>query len=104
DVARPDDALALRGRRNQVRVHRGENLQGGRLPDGVDPPDLGLGPGDLALVAIEEAERNAEAEPHRVVGADPLVLDLWGDVKPGIGPGQAVVGARPLAVGFRRAE
>src|SRR5260370_347868 len=95
---------AGRGRGREVCIQRGQHLQRGRLSHRVDPRDLRLGPGDLALVAVEDPKRQAEAEPDRVVRTDPLVLHLGGDVPPGIRPGQPVIRARPFAVGLCRSE
>src|SRR2546425_1266351 len=96
-VAQRHDSLALDEHGRERRVHLGERLHGGRLPERVGALDLGSRPRDLALIPVEDPQGDAEAKTDRVVGRDPLVRDLRRHVPPRVGACQIHVRARLLA-------
>ena len=100
-IAQHDDSLALDRHRGQCGVDLGERLDGRRACQRVRPLRLGARARDLTLIAIEDPEGETEPEADRVVGADPLVLDLRCHVPPRVGPGQVHVGARLVSRGLR---
>src|SRR5438309_2707600 len=93
-IAQHDDPLALDRHRGQRGIDLGERLDSRRPRQRVRPLRLGARARDLTLIAIEDLEREAEPEADRVVGADPLVLDLRCHVPPRVRPRQVHVGAR----------
>src|SRR5215467_694544 len=103
-VAKERGLLALGGDGGQRRVDLGERLGEQSVPRRLHALGLGLGPGDLALVPVEDLDGQGEAEANGVVGTDALILDLRCHVPPRIGLGQTDVSGGFVARGLRGAE
>src|SRR6266850_2734470 len=103
-VAQQEHLVALVGHLAQRDVHVGEHLNGRRLAQGVGAVDLRARARDLALVAVEDAQRDADPHAERVIGADPLVGGLRRDVPPRVGARQLTVGAGAGPRGLRRLQ
>src|SRR5262249_5656173 len=86
-VAKERGLLALGGDGGQGRVDLGEGLSEQSVPRRLHAFGLGLGPGNLALVPVEELDGQSEAEADGVVGTDALIPDLRRHIPPRIGLG-----------------
>src|SRR5438132_8985523 len=103
-IAQHDDPVALDRHRGQRGIDLGERLDSRRPRQRVRPLRLGARTRDFTLIAIEDLEREAEPEADRVVGSDPLVLDLRCHVPPRVRARQVHVGARLVPRGPRGLE
>src|SRR5207248_8286635 len=98
------DALALDDETGVGGIDVGQYLGGDRLLERDRAVHLGQRARDLALVPVEDAQGDADAEAERVVGPDPLVLGLRRHVPPRVRARQVHVGLGLGVGGGRRAQ
>jgi hypothetical protein len=85
-------------------VHLGQRLDRDRVAGSLEPLRLSVGSRDLALIPVEDPDRQADAEADRVVATDTLVLDLGRDVPPGVCPREPDVRLTLFASGVGGAQ